>query len=102
MEQNVLNLNPVSTAAMAAGLAGGAALLAPVAVPAIHGIAGLAVAGFGFYATGSAVVSTTRMISEKATGAFNDGALVVELLRGTVQSKPEKRVPAREVPFRKH
>lgn len=96
-----MNQNPVSAAATAVGIAGGAALLAPVAVPSIHGIVGLAFVGFGIYATGSAVASATRLIGEKATEVFNNGAMVVEMLRGSVLSKPEARVTAKEVPFRR-
>jgi len=37
------------------GVAGGAALLAPVAPPLLHGLAGLAVVGLGIFAAGSLV-----------------------------------------------
>jgi hypothetical protein len=96
-----MNQNPVFSAVTAVGVAGGSALLAPIAVPALHGIAGVAVVGFGVYATGSAVLNVTRFLNEKASGIFNDGVMVVELLKGTVLSTPKPRVPAKEVPFRR-
>jgi hypothetical protein len=99
------NQNPVFTAATAVGLAGGGVLLAPVAAPlaapALHGIAGIAIVGLGVYATGSAVFNATRFLNEKATEILSDGAMVVELLKGTVLSKPKPKVPAKEVPFRR-
>lgn len=100
MDTISMNRNPVLTAATAVGVAGGGALLAPVAAPALHGIAGIAVVGFGVYATGSAVLNVTRFLNDKASGIFNDGAMVVELLKGTVLSAPKPKVPAKEVPFR--
>ena len=39
----------------AVGFAGGAALIAPVAPPVLHGIAGIAVVGLGIFAAGSLV-----------------------------------------------
>lgn len=39
----------------AVGVAGGAALIAPVAPPLLHGLAGIAVVGFGVFAAGSLV-----------------------------------------------
>lgn len=90
--------NPLLTAS---GLAGGAALLAPVAVPSLHGIAGIAVVGLGVYATGSAVVNVAGIINEKAAELFGDGAMAVEFLKGTLFSKPAKKAPAREIPFRR-
>jgi hypothetical protein len=96
-----MNQNPVVSAVTAVGVAGGGALLAPIAAPALHGIAGVAVVGFGVYATGSAVLNVTRFLNEKASGILNDGAMVVELLKGTVFSTPKLKVPAKEVPFRR-
>lgn len=101
MDRNSTNQNPIVTAATAVGVAGGGVLLAPIAAPALHGIAGIAVVGLGVYATGSAVINTTRFLNEKATGLFSDGAMVVELLKDTVLSKPREKVPAKEVPFRR-
>lgn len=95
-----MNQNPITTTVTAVGLAGGAAFLAPVAAPAIHGIAGFAVVGLGVYATGSAVFNATRALKENASGLLSDGAKVVELFRGSVLSNPKPRVSAREIPFR--
>ncbi|WP_157098305.1 hypothetical protein [Chlorobaculum limnaeum] len=96
-----MNQNPITTTVTAVGLAGGAAFLAPVAAPAIHGIAGFAVVGLGVYATGSAVFNATRFLNEKATGILNDGAMVVELIKGSVLSNSRPKAPAKEVPFRR-
>ena len=104
MESNSKNQNPVFAAATAAGVAGGGVLLAPLAplaAPALHGIAGVAVVGIGVYATGSAVMNVTRFVSNQASGMLNDGAMVVELLKGTVFSSRKPKVPAKEVPFRR-
>ena len=96
-----MNQNPVTTAATAVGVAGGAVVLAPVAVPTLHGIAGLAVVGLGIYATGTAVVNAGSFLNDKASGLFSDGAMVLEVLKGSVFSKPRKKVPAKVVPFRR-
>lgn len=98
---NRMHLFPVSTAETAVWIAGGSALFVPVALPAIHGIAALALVGFGVYATGSAVISATRLIGQKPTGVFSDGAKVVKLLTATALSKPKPPVSAQEVPFRR-
>lgn len=45
----------------AAGVAGGAALLAPVAPPLLHGLAGLAVVGLGIFAAGSLVFKAAEV-----------------------------------------
>ncbi|NTU94399.1 MAG: hypothetical protein HGB29_10195 [Chlorobiaceae bacterium] len=37
----------------AVGVAGGAALLSPIGMPIVHGLAGLAIAGFGIFTAGS-------------------------------------------------
>ena len=37
----------------AVGVAGGAALLSPIGMPIVHGLAGIAVAGLGIFAVGS-------------------------------------------------
>jgi len=101
MDRISMNQNPIFTAATAVGVAGGGALFTPIAVPTLHGVAGIAVVGFGVYATGSAVFNATRFLNEKAAGILNDGAMVVELFKGTVFSNPKPKVPAREVPFRR-
>jgi|GEM_PF-1668183 len=101
MDTNSMNQNPVFSAAAAVGVAGGGALLAPIAAPALHGIVGVAVVGFGVYATGSAILNVTRFLNEKASGILNDGAMVVELLKGTVLSTTRPKVTAKEVPFRR-
>ena len=105
MDKISMNRNPVLTAATAVGVAGGGALLAPiaapVALPALHGIAGIAVVGLGVYATGSAVFNATRFLNEKTTGILNDGAMVVALIKGSVLSNSRPKVPAKEVPFRR-
>ncbi len=54
--------DPVKMAATGAGIAGGAALVAPVAPPLLHGLAGIAVVGLGVVAVGTLVM--------KATGAL--------------------------------
>ncbi len=101
MEKSSTNQNPVTTTVTVVGLAGGSALLAPIAAPALHGIAGIAVVGLGVYATGSAVFNATRFLNEKATGLLNDGAMAVELFKGSFLSSPKPKVPAQEVPFRR-
>ena len=58
MDQN----NPAKIVTTAVGIAGGSALFAPVAVPTLHGLAGIAVVGFGVFAVGSVV--------NKAAGAL--------------------------------
>ncbi len=47
--------NPAKIVTTAVGVAGGSVLFAPVAVPALHGLAGLAVVGLGVFAIGSVV-----------------------------------------------
>lgn len=54
---------PVKVVTTAVGVAGGSALIAPVAMPVLHGLAGIAVVGFGFFAVGS--------LAFKAVGALN-------------------------------
>jgi hypothetical protein len=56
--------NPANIVKTAAGVAGGSALIAPVAVPTLHGLAGVIVVGAGVFAVGSLVV--------KAAGAIKD------------------------------
>lgn len=94
-----MNQNPITTAASAVGVVGGAIALAPVAVPTLHGIAGIAVIGLGVYATGTAVYNANSFLSEKASGLFNDGATVMELLKESVFSKPKSKEPAKPIPF---
>lgn len=47
--------NPAKLVTTAVGVAGGSALLAPVAVPTLHGLAGLAVVGLGLFTIGSVI-----------------------------------------------
>ena len=88
-----------NTLITATGIAGGAALLAPVAAPALHGIAGIAVVGLGLYASGTAVMNAAGMINDKATELFAAGGVPIELLKGTLFSKPVKKAPVKEIPF---
>lgn len=85
----------------AVGIAGGTALLAPVAAPALHGIAGIAVVGLGAYAAGSAVMNTAGFINSKASELFNDSAMAMEFLQGTILSKPKPKPPVKEIPFKR-
>ena len=66
-----MDSNPANMMKTAVGVAGGAALIAPaapvvapVALPVLHGLAGIAVVGLGIFAVGSLVV--------KAAGALGD------------------------------
>jgi len=61
--------NPEDMLKTAAGVAGGAALIAPaapvvvpVAMPAVHGLAGIAIVGLGLFAVGSLVVKTAEAL----------------------------------------
>ncbi len=51
----------------AAGIAGGAALVSPIAVPVVSGLAAIAVAGLGVFTIGS--------MAFKAIGAISGGGL---------------------------
>jgi len=56
--RRLIDMAQSDTAAMvknAVGVAGGAALIAPVAPPLLHGLAGIAVVGLGIFAAGSLV-----------------------------------------------
>jgi len=62
--------NPENMVKTAIGVAGGAALIAPaapvvvpVAMPAVHGLAGIAVVGLGIFAIGSLVVKGAGALS---------------------------------------
>lgn len=46
------------------GVAGGTALVAPIAPPILHGIAGIAVVGIGLFAAGSLVMNATKTIRD--------------------------------------
>jgi hypothetical protein len=96
-----MNQNPITTAATAVGVAGGAAVLAPVAVPTLHGIAGIAVVGLGVYATGTAIFNAARFLNEKTSGLLSGRATAIELPKGSVISKSTPKVPAREIPFKR-
>lgn len=54
--------NPVNIVKTAVGVAGGSALIAPVAVPVVHGLAGVAVVGVGIFAVGSLVVKAAGAV----------------------------------------
>jgi hypothetical protein len=51
----------------AVGVAGGAVLLAPVGMPILHGICGIAVAGLGLLAAGTLVSKTVSALSANPT-----------------------------------
>ncbi|ASQ90155.1 hypothetical protein CHL67_03715 [Prosthecochloris sp. GSB1] len=51
--------NPAKLVTTGAGIAGGAALIAPVAPPILHGLAGIAVVGLGVVAAGTLVKKAT-------------------------------------------
>ncbi|MFZ4525289.1 MAG: hypothetical protein ACOYOE_07025 [Chlorobium sp.] len=63
MEQN----DQVKTIKNAVGMAGGAALLAPISFPALHALTGVAVAGLGLFAVGTLVVKSVSAL----TGVLN-------------------------------
>ncbi|TCD48499.1 hypothetical protein [Chlorobium sp. N1] len=92
--------NPIASAAAAVGVAGGAALLTPIAAPALHGIAGFALVGLGAYMAGSSIIKATGFVSKKANGLLGEGSSAKELLKGSVFSMQKKNDPAREVPFK--
>lgn len=52
---NMEQYKPDKIITTAVGVAGGSVLFAPVAVPTLHGLAGIAVVGLGIYAVGSVV-----------------------------------------------
>jgi hypothetical protein len=56
--------NPANTVTKVVGIAGGTALIAPIAPPILHGIAGIAVIGLGLFAAGSLVMKATQSIKE--------------------------------------
>ncbi|NTV06565.1 MAG: hypothetical protein HGA59_08685 [Chlorobiaceae bacterium] len=53
--------NPVNIMKTAVGV-GGSALVAPVAMPVLHGLAGIAVVGAGIFAVGALVIKTAGAI----------------------------------------
>ncbi len=59
MDQN----NQVKNIKNAVGVAGGAALLAPVGIPILHGLSGVAVVGLGLFAAGTVVVKTVTALT---------------------------------------
>lgn len=95
-----MDQNPITLTLTTAGIATGAALLAPVAAPAMHGIAGIAVVGFGVYASGSAVMSATTFLNEKANELLKDGASATRLINNFIFTKPRPRAQPKEVPFK--
>ena len=70
--REILNMdasNPANMVKTAVGVAGGAALIAPaapvvapVAIPVLHGLAGIAVVGLGIFAVGSLVTKAAGAI----------------------------------------
>ncbi|MCG8345350.1 MAG: hypothetical protein MI685_09380 [Chlorobiales bacterium] len=56
--------NPAKIVTTAAGVVGGSALFAPVAVPTLHGLAGIAVVGLGIFAVGSVVYKAAGSLKE--------------------------------------
>ncbi|NTU53189.1 MAG: hypothetical protein HGA97_05710 [Chlorobiaceae bacterium] len=60
MEQEPIQGNILKTAAT---VAGAGALLSPVGLPILQGLAGIAFAGFGIYAAGTAVMKAAEMLS---------------------------------------
>ncbi len=95
-----MDQNPIAMTLTTAGIATGAALLAPVAAPAMHGIAGIAVVGFGVYASGSVVMNATSFLNEKANELLNDGAAAASLINNFIFTKPKPKVQPKVVPFR--
>ncbi len=61
----------------ALGVAAPAALLAPVAMPVLHGLTGIAVVGLGLFAAGKVVTKTVRALN----------------------APPKRRIPAEKPPI---
>jgi hypothetical protein len=99
-----MDQNPIAMTLTTAGIATGAALLAPVvapvAAPAMHGIAGIAIVGLGVYASGSAVMNATTFLNEKANELLKDGAAAAGLINNFIFTKPKPKVQPKEVPFK--
>lgn len=101
-EKNTMeHQNLIGSTATVLGIAGGAVLLAPIAAPTLHGIAGIAVVGMGVCTTGSALINATNFLSDTATGIMTDGENVAGLLKETLLSKQKKRITAKEIPFKR-
>ncbi|WP_449258661.1 hypothetical protein [Chlorobium limicola] len=92
--------NPLASAAAALGIAGGAALLAPVAAPTLHGLAGIAVVGFGVYASGSTLVNAKNFLGETASGILAEGTNAAGLIKDALRTKPRPGNPVKEIPFK--
>ncbi len=60
--------NATDTLKNVVGVAGGSALIAPIAPPLLHGIAGIAVIGIGLFAAGSLVMKASESVSEFGRG----------------------------------
>ncbi|NTW69081.1 MAG: hypothetical protein HGB23_04455 [Chlorobiaceae bacterium] len=58
--------NPANIVKTAVGVAGGTALIAPVALPVVSGLAGIAVVGVGLFAVGSLALKAAGAIKEIA------------------------------------
>lgn len=56
--------NPENMVKTAVGVAGGSVLFAPVAVPTLHGLAGVAVVGLGIFAVGSLALKAAGALGE--------------------------------------
>jgi hypothetical protein len=95
-----MDQNPITMTLTTAGIATGTVLLAPVAAPAMHGIAGIAVVGLGVYASGSAVMNATTFLNEKANELLKDGAAVAGLINNFIFTKPKPKVQQKEIPFK--
>ncbi|NTU59055.1 MAG: hypothetical protein HGB00_09120 [Chlorobiaceae bacterium] len=69
--------NPADLVKNAVGIAGGAALIAPaapLAPPILHGLAGIAVIGFGLFAAGSLVMKGAEALSGMGNSLKQKGA----------------------------
>ena len=63
----MINSEPANLIKNAAGIAGGAALIAPIAPiapPLIHGLAGIAVVGLGVFAAGALLLKGAEALKE--------------------------------------
>jgi hypothetical protein len=59
MDQN----NPLLNIKDPVGMVGGAVLLAPIGIPVLHGLFGLAVVGLGIFTAGAIVTKTAEALS---------------------------------------
>jgi hypothetical protein len=78
LRKEMLNMNPsnpVTILKTAVGV-GGSVLAAPVAMPVLHGLAGIAVVGVSIFAVGSLVVKTAGAIKGAGNPLFQRGRAV--------------------------